>query len=41
VVQADAQNDYLPDAVTVGTLDGATLVETPLSAVVVTRHTPQ
>jgi iron complex outermembrane receptor protein len=37
VVQADAQNDYLPDAVTVGTLDGATLVETPLSAVVVTR----
>jgi len=37
VVHADAQDDYLPDAVTVGALDGATLEETPLSAVVVTR----
>ena len=31
------KDDYLPDAVTVGTLDGATLAETPLSATVVTR----
>jgi iron complex outermembrane receptor protein len=37
VVHAGAQDDYLPGAVTVGTLDGATLEETPLSAVVVTR----
>ncbi|MGA2809142.1 MAG: TonB-dependent receptor [Terracidiphilus sp.] len=37
VVHGGAQDDYLPDAVTVGTLDGATLEETPLSAVVVTR----
>jgi iron complex outermembrane receptor protein len=37
VVHAGAPDDYLPDTVTVGTLDGATLEETPLSAVVVTR----
>jgi iron complex outermembrane recepter protein len=37
VVHDEAKDDYLPDAVTVGTLDGATLKETPLSATVVTR----
>jgi len=31
-------DEYLPEAVTVGTLDGATLAETPLSATVVTRE---
>ena len=34
---AKSKDDYLPEAVTVGTLDGATLEETPLSATVVTR----
>jgi iron complex outermembrane receptor protein len=38
VVQAKTQDEYLPDAVTVGTLDGAALKETPLSATVVTRE---
>ena len=38
VVHGDAANAYLPEAVTVGTLDGATLAETPLSATVVTRE---
>ena len=37
VVRGDLRDDYLPDAVSVGTLDGATLKETPLSAMVVTR----
>jgi iron complex outermembrane receptor protein len=31
------KDNYLPDTVAVGTLDGATLIETPLSATVVTR----
>ena len=37
VVHGEAKDDYLPDAVSVGTLDGATLKETPLSATVITR----
>jgi iron complex outermembrane receptor protein len=37
VVHGETKDDYLPDAVTVGTLDGATLEETPVSAMVVTR----
>ena len=37
VVHGEIKDDYLPDTVTVGTLDGATLEETPLSATVVTR----
>jgi iron complex outermembrane receptor protein len=37
VVHDEVKDDYLPEAVTVGTLDGATLAETPLSATVVTR----
>jgi iron complex outermembrane receptor protein len=37
VVKGDVKDDYLPDTVTVGTLDGASLMETPLSATVVTR----
>lgn len=37
VVHGQANDDYLPDSVTVGTLDGAPLLETPLSATVVTR----
>ena len=37
VVHGEMKDDYLPDAVSVGTLDGATLKETPLSATVVTR----
>jgi len=37
VVHGETKDNYLPDAVTVGTLDGATLAETPLSATVVTR----
>jgi iron complex outermembrane receptor protein len=37
VVQGQTEDDYLPDAVSVGTLDGATLAETPLSATIVTR----
>jgi iron complex outermembrane receptor protein len=37
VVHGEVKDDYLPEAVTVGTLDGATLEETPLSATVVTR----
>jgi iron complex outermembrane receptor protein len=36
-VHGQANGDYLPDSVTVGTLDGAPLLETPLSATVVTR----
>jgi iron complex outermembrane receptor protein len=38
VVHGEVKDDYLPDAVTVGTLDGATLAETPISATVVTRE---
>jgi iron complex outermembrane receptor protein len=38
VVRGEVKDDYRPDAVTVGTLDGATLKETPLSATVVTRE---
>ncbi len=37
VVHDEEKDNYLPDAVTVGTLDGATLKETPLSVTVVTR----
>jgi iron complex outermembrane receptor protein len=37
VVHGETKDDYLPDAVSVGTLDGATLKETPISATVVTR----
>src|ERR1019366_1360323 len=38
VVVEGKTEEYLPDAVTVGTLDGATLAETPISATVVTRE---
>ena len=38
VVHGEVKDDYLPEAVTVGTLDGATLLETPLSATIVTRE---
>jgi iron complex outermembrane receptor protein len=38
IVHGEVKDDYLPDAVTVGTLDGATLQQTPLSATVVTRE---
>ena len=34
VVRGEAKDDYLPDTVAVGSLDGATLAETPLSATV-------
>ena len=37
VVHGDVKDDYLPETVTAGTLDGAPLSETPLSATVVTR----
>jgi iron complex outermembrane receptor protein len=37
IVHGNAKDDYLPDDVTVGTLDGATLKETPVSATIVTR----
>ena len=37
MVHGEVNGDYLPEAVTVGTLDGAPLKETPLSATVVTR----
>jgi iron complex outermembrane recepter protein len=37
VVHGDVKDDYLPDTLTVGTLDGATLQETPLSVTVMTR----
>ncbi len=36
-VHGDIKDDYLPESVTVGTLDGAPLREAPLSATVVTR----
>jgi iron complex outermembrane recepter protein len=37
VVHGEAKDDYLPESVTVGTLDGAALKDVPLSATVVTR----
>ena len=37
VVHGETPDDYLPDTVTVGTLDGVPLKETPLSATVMTR----
>jgi iron complex outermembrane receptor protein len=37
IVHGELKDDYLPEAVTVGTLDGATLKETPLSATIITR----
>jgi iron complex outermembrane recepter protein len=37
VVHGEVKDDYLPETVTVGTLDGATLQQAPLSATVVTR----
>jgi iron complex outermembrane receptor protein len=37
VVHGAINGDYLPDTVTVGTLDGAPLLDAPLSAAVVTR----
>ena len=37
IVHGETKDDYLPEAVTVGTLDGATLQQAPLSATVVTR----
>ena len=37
VVHGETKDNYLPDAVTVGTLDGATLKETPLAVTVLTR----
>ena len=36
-MHGDVKDDYLPETVTAGTLDGAQLSETPLSATVVTR----
>ncbi len=38
VVHGETTDNYHPESVTVGTLDGATLAETPLSATVVTRE---
>jgi iron complex outermembrane receptor protein len=37
VVRGEVKDDYLPETITVGTLDGATLQHAPLSATVVTR----
>ncbi len=37
VVHGETKDDYMPETVTVGTLDGATLQQSPLSATVVTR----
>ena len=37
LVHGDVKDNYLPETVTAGTLDGAPLSETPLSATVVTR----
>jgi iron complex outermembrane receptor protein len=36
-IHADTKDNYLPETVTAGTLDGASLKETPVSASVVTR----
>jgi iron complex outermembrane receptor protein len=38
VVHGETVDDYLPEAVTVGTLDGAALKDTPISATVVTHE---
>jgi iron complex outermembrane receptor protein len=38
VVHGETAEGYLPEAVTVGTLDGAALKDTPISATVVTRE---
>jgi iron complex outermembrane receptor protein len=38
VVHGEINDSYLPEAITVGTLDGASLQQTPLSATVVTRE---
>jgi iron complex outermembrane receptor protein len=38
VVHGEVKDDYLPDTITVGSLDGATLQQMPLSATVVTRE---
>ena len=37
VVHGEIKDDYLPETVTVGTLDGESLQQSPLSATVVTR----
>ena len=37
VVHGEVEDNYLPESVTVGTLDGAQLKSTPLSATVITR----
>jgi len=37
VVHGETEDNYLPESITVGTLDGAPLQQTPLSATVVTR----
>ncbi|HUX27840.1 MAG TPA: TonB-dependent receptor plug domain-containing protein, partial [Terracidiphilus sp.] len=37
IVHGEATDDYLPETVNVGTLDGATLLQAPVSATVVTR----
>jgi len=37
VVHGTTKDDYLPDTVSVGTLDGASLKEAPISATIVTR----
>src|SRR5947199_3351332 len=37
LVHGDVKDDYLPDTMNAGTLDGARLSETPLSATIVTR----
>jgi iron complex outermembrane receptor protein len=37
VVHGEVEDNYLPDSVTVGTLDGASLKDAPLSATVITR----
>jgi iron complex outermembrane receptor protein len=37
IVHGEVKDDYLPGTVSVGTLDGATLKDTPLSATVITR----
>ena len=38
IVHGQAKDDYLPGAISVGTLDGVTLRESPLSATIVTRE---
>lgn len=38
VVHSESEDNYLPESVTVGTLDGGSILETPLSASVVTHE---